>query len=311
MSCNNNIYFGSVVNISRYLRVNSIKPLKCNECVYINHGHLIACELGITSEENVDLNITASSEQDINMKTTNISAGDSGDLLLSTGNGNLSGDTTLATGSGTQESGTIFIDSGDSELLSGNLELSSGNTSEMVDPSRSGQINLLSGTSEDRSGNIFLKTGEASESGNMVLSTGTGSDVSGNLLVTTSGGQNSGSDIIIRANTQVTQNTVGDLVLQIIQTPTNPGNIDIFAGNGDNDAGNVYIGAGNNGTTGAQGIVRLNGSIEFVSVTPVQFPQLTTAQITGLPSPTAGEVVYNSTINKLQVYNGTLFQDMN
>lgn len=72
----------------------------------------------------------------------------------------------------------------------------------------------------------------------------------------------------------------------------------------------AYQSAGTAGYVEMTGGVTIGGSgRHFISGAPINMPNFTSAQISGL-SPNAGDVVYNTTTNKLQCYDGSAWQNL-
>lgn len=172
---------------------------------------------------------------------------------------------------GTYTGTSILIESGRSDA-GGQLTMRGGEAT--LDEERGGTFLLEGGPStgvDGEGGELFLRGGPGTYGGALVLAGGEGTFSGGSVIISGGGstGSGGGGGVIIRSNQNAT-GIQGQLVLQ----------------------------------TGSTGLLE---PVIFNSA-GLQYKSLTTTQRNALTGVTAGRVLYNGTLNKLQHSNGTTWE---
>lgn len=246
---------------------------------------LSASKLWLRSTGVLALRTTAgTSTAAINITTGNASSTTSGAISLTTGTSagaNQTGNISIISGTpgGASQSGNLFLESGSGGHASGFVNLKSGNiTGSGI---TSGSVNIASGNSSlGNSGGINITTGSTdpsggSQAGDINIETGVGSP-GGTITLTTGNSVLAGQDgpdmMFNTGSAQVTSNANG-------------GDFIFSTGGGD--------GTGH------------SGDVSFTNTRTIAVSQLA-ADPTG--DLVAGMLYYNTTSNKLVVYNGTTWE---
>lgn len=199
------------------------------------------------------------------------------------------------------ENTELFIKTQNSDTKSRSTALSTGKASDLT-----GDLYLTTGSSNNTSGTILMYAGadvlpndtlnisKSSNPGAVNIRGGEGNNIGGSVSMTAGQGDSGGGVAIINGGISNTVNGNG-------------GNVFIKAGFGGNSGGNVIIQGGGATPPNDEGVIKLNGGIK----NGVVFPNLTASEISGLSNPLPGTVIYDSTNNKLQVYDGMAFVNLN
>jgi hypothetical protein len=168
------------------------------------------------------------------------------------------------------------LDTNFQNLQDATVSLTAGSGGTAVTADLNGNITLVAGTGITLTGNNTAKTITIDSSSSL-----TASD-------TIEVGQADSDQVVIIAN-----DGSGSQKSLLISAYVSAG----LAGSVEMTGGGVTIAGGS--STGHH----------FISNSPVNLPNFTSAQISGM-SPIAGDVVYNTTTNKLQCYNGSTWNDL-
>jgi hypothetical protein len=199
------------------------------------------------------------------------------------------------------------------EEYGGGIEITSGAGNGAN--STGGSLVLTSGAAPDGiGGNFVLQSGSGLIGGNFNMQSGTGTQQGGNFTaISASGGV--GGGFFLTAGNSTDADAVGGQLAIIAGNNLSGfgGPLDIRAGNGGEEGGPIAITAGN-GVSGIGGDVSLNPGIGITAANNgkvvvigngVVLPPLTTAQRDALIIKTEGQTIWNRTLKKQQIWDGT------
>ena len=168
-------------------------------------------------------------------------------------------------------------------------------------------------------GSITLTTvnsGSIQTGGNITITTGdsTGDECDGGIVTLTSGNSSAtfsnGTNLTLTSGNGASGSTGGNLTLTSgsIGT-TRGGSLILTAGFDSNNGGNIYL-EGNGETHGQIGVGTsspdTSASVDIQSTSRGFLPpRMTTTQKNAISSPATGLVVYDTTLNQINIYNGT------